>query len=160
MELEKRDGLIYVKSPFQPPPSNRTEPEVVCVRVFVVYQCGVQGCDFSRVGYHFVICATGFKFDDSIFSGISVLWLSTVFMHPCLGSLNVPLTPNGKHPLLTDEYESAGPGAEGLYFAGTLTHGLDYRKATGGFIHGFRYSARALAQILLVSLFFTHHTCS
>ena len=36
----------------------------------------------------------------------------------------------------------------GLYFAGTVAHGRDWRKAAGGFIHGFRYTAKALARIL------------
>merc|ERR1712012_1494450 len=28
------------------------------------------------------------------------------------------------------------------------THGLDFRKSAGGFIHGFRYNARALFRLL------------
>jgi len=35
-----------------------------------------------------------------------------------------------------------------LYFAGTLTQVRDYQKATSGFIHGFRYNAHDLHQIL------------
>eukprot|EP01052_Picozoa_sp_SAG31_P026268 SAG31_NODE_2368_length_5854_cov_19.043440_7_plen_126_part_00 len=31
-----------------------------------------------------------------------------------------------------------------MHFAGTLAHGKDWRRASGGFIHGFRYTARAL----------------
>ena len=30
-------------------------------------------------------------------------------------------------------------GASGLYFAGCLSHGKDFKRAAGGFIHGFRY---------------------
>ena len=30
-----------------------------------------------------------------------------------------------------------------MYFAGTIAHGMDWRKAAGGFIHGFRYTAQA-----------------
>jgi len=36
----------------------------------------------------------------------------------------------------------------GLYFAGTVAHGRDWRKAAGGFIHGFRYTAQALFHVL------------
>ena len=36
----------------------------------------------------------------------------------------------------------------GMYFAGTLAHGKDWKRAAGGFIHGFRYTARALHRIL------------
>jgi hypothetical protein len=36
----------------------------------------------------------------------------------------------------------------GLYFAGALAHGHDWRRSSGGFIHGFRYTARALVKSL------------
>jgi hypothetical protein len=36
----------------------------------------------------------------------------------------------------------------GLFFAGTLSHGKDHLRAAGGFIHGFRYTARALHRLL------------
>ena len=49
-------------------------------------------------------------------------------------------------PALTSTYESAN--VPGLYFAGTVAHGPDWRQAAGGFIHGFRYTAKALARIL------------
>ncbi|MFJ9372618.1 hypothetical protein [Streptomyces sp. NPDC101455] len=35
-----------------------------------------------------------------------------------------------------------------LYFAGTLMQQRDFKKSTGGFIHGFRYAVRALSHIL------------
>lgn len=56
------------------------------------------------------------------------------------------LAPNGKHPATTARYES--DTVPGLYFAGTLAHGLDAKKSSGGFIHGFRYTARALHRVL------------
>lgn len=31
-----------------------------------------------------------------------------------------------------------------MYFAGTNTHSLDFRKSAGGFIHGFRYTGMYL----------------
>ena len=37
---------------------------------------------------------------------------------------------------------------DGLYFVGTITQSRDYKKATSGFIHGFRYNVKALAEIL------------
>ena len=43
--------------------------------------------------------------------------------------------------------KTAGPAVP-LYFAGTLGHGLDFQKSAGGFIHGFRYSARVLFKLL------------
>ena len=39
-------------------------------------------------------------------------------------------------------YESSD--IEGLYFAGAQMHGRDYKRGNNGFIHGFRYSIRAL----------------
>ena len=51
-----------------------------------------------------------------------------------------------KYPDITSEFESSN--VPGLYFAGTVAHGPDWRKAAGGFIHGFRYTAKALARIL------------
>jgi hypothetical protein len=53
---------------------------------------------------------------------------------------------NGKYPVMTAEYESAN--VPGMYFAGQLSHGKDHLKSAGGFIHGFRYTARALFRIL------------
>lgn len=53
---------------------------------------------------------------------------------------------NGKYPVMTSEYESAN--VPGMYFAGQLAHGKDHMRSAGGFIHGFRYTARALYRIL------------
>eukprot|EP01052_Picozoa_sp_SAG31_P020924 SAG31_NODE_1594_length_7791_cov_2.912192_3_plen_504_part_00 len=39
------------------------------------------------------------------------------------------------------DYESSIPG---MYVAGTLGHYRDWRKSSGGFVHGFRYTVRAL----------------
>jgi hypothetical protein len=51
-----------------------------------------------------------------------------------------------KYPLLDGGYQSAN--VPGLYFAGTIAHGKDWRKAAGGFIHGFRYTVQALHRVL------------
>jgi thioredoxin reductase len=56
------------------------------------------------------------------------------------------LAANKKHPLATPRYESAN--VPGMFFAGTLAHAVDHKRASGGFIHGFRYTARALHRIL------------
>ncbi|CAE7938821.1 FOXRED2, partial [Symbiodinium sp. KB8] len=52
----------------------------------------------------------------------------------------------GKYPMMDASYQSAT--IPGLFFAGALSHGRDYRRSAGGFIHGFRYTARALYRIL------------
>lgn len=51
-----------------------------------------------------------------------------------------------KFPKVNYDYQSSD--LEHLYFAGVIAHSLDFRKSSGGFIHGFRYTARALHQLL------------
>lgn len=43
-----------------------------------------------------------------------------------------------KYPMIDGSYESID--YHNLFYAGTLTHSLDFRKSSGGFIHGFRYT--------------------
>ncbi|WP_345589832.1 NAD(P)-binding domain-containing protein [Streptomyces marokkonensis] len=76
--------------------------------------------------YDRVIVATGFRFDASLFDDT------------CTPDLIV----DGRFPELTPLGESVN--VPGLYFAGTLMQGRDFKKATTGFIHGFRYTVRAL----------------
>jgi hypothetical protein len=56
------------------------------------------------------------------------------------------LSHGGKYAALDAEYGAAD--VPGLHFAGTLTHQRDFRKSSGGFIHGFRYTAQALHRML------------
>eukprot|EP00933_Yihiella_yeosuensis_P066455 TRINITY_DN7072_c0_g1_i2.p1 TRINITY_DN7072_c0_g1~~TRINITY_DN7072_c0_g1_i2.p1 ORF type:complete len:732 (-),score=116.15 TRINITY_DN7072_c0_g1_i2:291-2486(-) len=59
----------------------------------------------------------------------------------------VAMTHNRKYPALTPSFEVKSTSEKpipGLYVAGTIGHGLDFRKSAGGFIHGFRYTARVL----------------
>ncbi|WP_406151026.1 NAD(P)-binding domain-containing protein [Streptomyces sp. NBC_01012] len=76
--------------------------------------------------YDRVIVATGFRFDASVFDDT------------CTPDLIV----DGRFPALTPVGESVN--VPGLYFAGTLMQGRDFKKSTTGFIHGFRYAVRAL----------------
>lgn len=74
----------------------------------------------------------------------------------CLGWKHVPpfysdtvrpyVQYNGKYPVMNSEYEAVG--APGMFYAGELGHGKDHLKSAGGFIHGFRYTVRALYRIL------------
>jgi hypothetical protein len=43
-----------------------------------------------------------------------------------------------KFPMIDGSYESVD--YQNLFYVGTLTHSLDFRKSSGGFIHGFRYT--------------------
>ncbi|TCP50918.1 pyridine nucleotide-disulfide oxidoreductase [Tamaricihabitans halophyticus] len=86
----------------------------------------------QRVTYQYdrVIAATGFRFG----------------AHDLLTGLGGQTCHDGRYPAMTPDYEC--PDRPGLYFAGTLTHARDYRKAMSGFIHGFRYNSRFLARLL------------
>ncbi|HEV2634564.1 MAG TPA: NAD(P)-binding domain-containing protein [Actinocrinis sp.] len=80
--------------------------------------------------YDRVIACTGFRFDASVF-----------------GEGTQPsLAIDDRFPEQTSSYESVN--VPGLYFAGTLMQQRDFKKATTGFIHGFRYTVRALHHIL------------
>ncbi|MFL6196146.1 MAG: NAD(P)-binding domain-containing protein [Thermoanaerobaculia bacterium] len=80
--------------------------------------------------YDRVIVCTGFRFDDSIFAP------------ECRPELVI----NNRFPAQTPEWESIN--VPGLYFAGTIQQANDFKKGTSGFIHGFRYTVRALFRML------------
>lgn len=75
-----------------------------------------------------VICATGFE-------------PNLPEINPQIGKLHQVF------PEIDGQFHAKG--IEGLYFAGAITHGLDYRQySSSGFIHGFRYNSINLADIL------------
>ncbi|MEU4238362.1 NAD(P)-binding domain-containing protein [Actinoplanes sp. NPDC026619] len=80
--------------------------------------------------YDRIIACTGFAFDAAIFDA----------------SCRPALAINDRFPEQTPAFESVN--VPGLYFAGTITQQRDFKKSTNGFIHGFRYGARALHRIL------------
>jgi thioredoxin reductase len=82
------------------------------------------------IPYDRVIVCTGFRFDASIFDP----------------SCRPELVIGDRFPAQTPEWESVN--VPGLYFAGTLMQVRDFKRSTGGFIHGFRYGVRALHRML------------
>ncbi|RLL69353.1 FAD-dependent oxidoreductase [Streptomyces sp. Z26] len=84
----------------------------------------------KELRYDRVIVCTGFRFDASVFAP------------DCRPELVI----DDRFAALTSAYESVN--VPGLYFAGTLMQQRDFKKSTGGFIHGFRYAVRALGHIL------------
>ncbi|WP_067539899.1 NAD(P)-binding domain-containing protein [Nocardia crassostreae] len=84
----------------------------------------------KQLRYDRVIVCTGFRFD------------TAVFAPDCRPRLVI----DDRFPELTPAYESVN--VPGMYFAGTLMQQRDFKKSTGGFIHGFRYAVRALSRIL------------
>ena len=79
--------------------------------------------------YDIVVRATGWEHDMSVY-------------HP---SARPILQPSGRFPVLSADYQAAN--VPGLYFAGMQSHAKDHKKAAGGFIHGFRYTARAFVRM-------------
>jgi hypothetical protein len=77
-----------------------------------------------------VIRCLGWHHDESVYGEGVKLWMQH----------------NKKYPVMTSEYESVS--SPGLYFAGQLGHGKDHKRSAGGFIHGFRYTTRALFRML------------
>nr|VFK67675.1 MAG: Pyridine nucleotide-disulphide oxidoreductase [Candidatus Kentron sp. UNK] len=88
----------------------------------------------SRSSYYYdrVICCTGFQIDENIFG------------KGCQPEMD-PETDN-RFPRQNAVWESTN--IPDMYFAGTLTQQRDFKKTTSGFIHGFRYNARALFHYL------------
>ncbi|OPC80878.1 pyridine nucleotide-disulfide oxidoreductase [Embleya scabrispora] len=84
----------------------------------------------KELHYDRVVVCTGFRFDASIFAP------------DCRPELAI----DDRFAALSPAYESVN--VPGLYFAGTLMQQRDFKKSTGGFIHGFRYAVRALGHIL------------
>lgn len=86
--------------------------------------------EVETLKYDYVLSCAGFKFGADIFA------------ENCMPELAYM----GKFPKMNNGFESSN--VEGLYFAGALMHMLDYKKATSGFIHGFRYNVKSLIEIL------------
>ena len=85
----------------------------------------------DRYCYDIIIRCTGFKIDTSI--------------------LDFPIETEGGRS--ATKYASLSPlyaveSVPGFYVAGTLGHVRDFRRSSGGFVHGFRYTARALFKAL------------
>ncbi|XP_075038819.1 FAD-dependent oxidoreductase domain-containing protein 2 isoform X1 [Mixophyes fleayi] len=85
----------------------------------------------AREPYDRVIRCLGWKFDFSIFD-------KSVRLKPASGL-------KGKYPLLKANYEAKY--TQGLFVVGTASHSIDFRKSAGGFIHGFRYTARSVHRL-------------
>ncbi|XP_047214540.1 FAD-dependent oxidoreductase domain-containing protein 2-like [Girardinichthys multiradiatus] len=85
-----------------------------------------------RKPYDRVIRCLGFRFNFSIFDS----------------SACPPHSENakGRLPGVTAWYE--GKNTPGLFLLGTASHSRDYRASAGGFVHGFRYTARAVHRLL------------
>ena len=113
MELTKIDGRYYWKA--LDGANNQTNQTE-------------KGKISSRIGYDKVIRCLGLKFDFDIFDQSTRI--------EGVGRKN-----SKKYPLIDGGYESTQ--FSNLYFGGTVAHSLDFRKSSGGFIHGFRYAGKS-----------------
>ena len=77
--------------------------------------------------YDEIIYCTGWKFDNNIFK------------------FELNTTINNKFPEINAKYESVNN--ENLFFIGSLMHSRDFKKSSGGFIHGFRYLIKLFTQV-------------
>ncbi|XP_028841516.1 FAD-dependent oxidoreductase domain-containing protein 2 [Denticeps clupeoides] len=94
---------------------------------------GFHSDNFSlRQPYNRVIRCLGFHFNFSIFDSSAC---------PPRGG-----GARGRLPGLTAWYE--GRGTPNLFVLGAAAHSRDYRRSAGGFIHGFRYTVRAVHKVL------------
>nr|XP_061829585.1 FAD-dependent oxidoreductase domain-containing protein 2-like [Nerophis lumbriciformis] len=85
-----------------------------------------------RKPYDRVIRCLGFRFNFSVFDSSSCL----------------PKSENarGRLPRVNAWYE--GSDTPGLFVIGAAAHSRDYRSSAGGFVHGFRYTVRAVHRVL------------
>ena len=86
--------------------------------------------EVEQIVYDRVIVCTGFRMDTT----------------PFAPSARPQLCIQDRFPALSSAWESVN--VPGMYFAGTLMQSRDFKKTSSGFIHGFRYNVRALAQLL------------
>ncbi|XP_065302402.1 FAD-dependent oxidoreductase domain-containing protein 2-like [Dermacentor albipictus] len=82
--------------------------------------------------YDVVVRCLGFAYNDDMFS-------------PCTKPERAAGR-KAKFPLANRDFESAN--VPDLYFIGSAAHSLDFRETAGGFVHGFRYTSRALHRLL------------
>ena len=78
-------------------------------------------------GFDHVIYCTGWKFNSTIFE------------------FQINTSRNDKYPHIDENYESSNN--PGLFFIGSLMHSHDFKRGSGGFIHGFRYLIRYFFQL-------------
>ena len=82
-------------------------------------ECHCPYYEEPNIGFHEIINCTGWLFDDYIFD------------------ISIKPKIDNKYPEIYGNYESTN--VNNLFFIGALMHSFDYKKSSGGFIHGFRY---------------------
>ncbi|XP_070612298.1 FAD-dependent oxidoreductase domain-containing protein 2 isoform X1 [Erythrolamprus reginae] len=126
--IKDKKGKLHITLRFYLENSNSSDPESVTLPQDELDNFA------TRAPYDRAIRCLGWKFDFAIFNK------SVGLMHG-KGSKK-------KYPLIKPSYEAKA--TRGLFLLGTASHSVDFRKSAGGFIHGFRYTARAVHRLLEV----------
>ncbi|XP_062989549.1 FAD-dependent oxidoreductase domain-containing protein 2 [Elgaria multicarinata webbii] len=126
--VKDRKGKLHITLRFYLENSNSSEAESV-----ILPQDELDNFA-TRAPYDRAIRCLGWKFDFSIFN-------KSVGLMKGKGSKK-------KYPLIKPSYEAKA--TRGLFVLGTASHSVDFRKSAGGFIHGFRYTARTVHRLLEV----------
>jgi len=98
--------------------------------LFVTFHFSHAEDEIDEVRYDRIIHCSGFRYDNRIFEPAAAPQVTQCRRFPEIG------------------WDYASVNQPNIYFAGTITHSLDYGKSTSGFVHGFRYNCKALARIL------------
>eukprot|EP00658_Telonema_sp_P-2_P076801 TRINITY_DN6801_c0_g1_i8.p1 TRINITY_DN6801_c0_g1~~TRINITY_DN6801_c0_g1_i8.p1 ORF type:complete len:791 (+),score=140.24 TRINITY_DN6801_c0_g1_i8:152-2524(+) len=121
----------------------RLDPTAVRERALQIHPANVTDSNVDQL--MMLAASTGSPFPlvyDTVIRALG--WLHNMSLY---GSNALPhMQTNRKYAVMTSEYESVN--VPNLHFAGTLSHGKDWKRSAGAFIHGFRYTARALHRIL------------
>lgn len=104
-------------------------------RIVATFEYTHAGGECEEIAYDHVISCAGFEMDTNIFAA----------------NTRPTTMIDDRFPALTSDFESAN--VPGLFFAGTLTQSLDFKKSNSAFVHGFRYNAQALGRILEARLY-------
>ncbi|XP_057673130.1 FAD-dependent oxidoreductase domain-containing protein 2 [Corythoichthys intestinalis] len=125
---EKKGQLYVTINKYIQNQSEKTKSDVTAEELL-----GYDIDNFSmRKPYDRVIRCLGFRFNFSIFDSSACP----------LNSKNA----KGRLPRVTAWYE--GHNTPDLFVLGTAAHSRDYRSSAGGFVHGFRYTVRAVHHLL------------
>lgn len=105
----------------------------------------IEATEYQISCFDYVIRCLGFSMDKDPFTA-GGLHIEMFKPQSKPGQSHILGEEKGKFPKLTEDYESVSE--PGLYFAGVLGHGHDYKHSAGGFLHGFRYVIRATWRLL------------
>jgi len=131
------------------PWKNGTEPDRLIAEIRTIdEQTGLvkhrESINVATNPPHLVILCTGFQSNTNLLRAKE--WKRKKNQTRQKRNLDIDLIHQGRFPKMTPWYESTNE--KNLYFIGAQMHGRDYKRGNNGFIHGFRYSIRALHRFM------------